>query len=140
MSKKSDSSNDSKLTTPHSTLQRRDLLKFGAIGIIGGVVGARLLGSTPAFADAALEMVKENDPQAQALGYRADAKKVDTKKWSKRAGAEGAKQFCYNCQFFQAGGKEPKSLKAAPCQILAMKGVPSGGWCNTWTQNPAVKG
>ena len=86
-----------------------------------------------------LEMVKESDPQAQALGYYADAKKVDLKKWPKRAGGEGAKQFCYNCQFYQATGDAKKS-KSAPCQILGMKGVTSLGWCNTWTQNPNVKG
>jgi hypothetical protein len=127
-------------TNGKTNQQRRDLLKFGAVGIIGSVIGARLLGSAPAFADAPLEMIKENDPQASALGYHTDAKKVDAKKWPKRAGADGAKQFCYNCQFFQAAGKDPKSLKAAPCQILSMKGVASKGWCNTWTQNPAVKG
>lgn len=129
-----------------SDQKRRDMLKLGAAGILGGILGAKILmNSSSALAQGGaaggkLEMVKESDPQAQALGYSADAKKVNTTKWTKRAGTEGAKQFCYNCQFFQAGGKDPKSLPSAPCQILSMKGVASKGWCNTWTQNPAVKG
>jgi len=120
---------------------RRSFLKVGGVGLLGALIGSRiLLSEKTAFAQAPKpEAVKETDPQAQALGYRIDAKKVDIKKWPKRAGADGAKQFCYNCQFFQASG-DPKTAKTAPCQILAGKLVEARGWCNTWTQNPKVQG
>lgn len=126
---------------------RRELLKLSAAGVLGTVIGAKILGSSvQALAEGAaagappMEMLKETDPQAQALGYFLDAKKVDTKKWTKRATPEGAKQFCYNCQFYQTSAKDPKATQSAPCQILGMKGVTANGWCNTWTQNPKVKG
>ena len=114
---------------------RRRLLQVGA-----------LFATLPLFAssfkalaaEGKIELVKETDPQAQSLGYHSDAKKVDTKKFPKRAGPAGAKQFCYNCQFFQAKG-DPKAAAQAPCQIFMGKEVPSHAWCNTWTQNAAVK-
>ncbi|MCB2003260.1 MAG: high-potential iron-sulfur protein, partial [Rhodoferax sp.] len=45
----------------------------------------------------AQEMVDEKNPQAAALGYVADAKRVDTKKYPKYA----AGQVCTNCSLFQ---------------------------------------
>jgi hypothetical protein len=74
--------------------------------------------------------VKESDPQAQSLGYKMDATKVDTKKWTKRAGPDGKTQFCHNCQFFQGKAGD----KFGPCQIFAGKEVAANGWCNTWTK------
>jgi hypothetical protein len=90
-------------------------------------------------AEGKVEYVKESDPQATSLGYHADAKKVDVKKFPKRAGPAGAKQFCYNCQFYKPTG-DAKTSKQGNCQILGNKMVPSHAWCNTWTQNPAVQG
>lgn len=120
---------------------RRDFLKIGGASVLGAIVASKIaLNSENAFAQAGkVEPVKESDPQAQALGYVTDAKKVDTKKYPKRAGAEGAKQFCYNCQFYQAKG-DAKASKEAPCTLFAGKTVSGQGWCNSWTQNPAVKG
>lgn len=86
------------------------------------------------------KMLSETDPQAVALGYKADAAKVDIKKWPKKAGTEGAKQFCYNCQFYQFTGNDPKSLASAPCTLFPKKEVAGKGWCNSWAQNPKVKG
>lgn len=48
-----------------------------------------------------LPALGESHPVATALGYRHDATKVDTAKFPKRAGAEGEKQFCYNCSLLQ---------------------------------------
>lgn len=73
--------------------------------------------------------VKEDDPVAASLGYKADASKVDTAKFPKRAGAEGAKQNCGNCQFYTA-----KSGGWGACQILRTGLVKEAGWCNTWAQ------
>lgn len=81
----------------------------------------------------------EADPMAVALGYHNDAKKVDVKKWSKRAGPEGAKQFCYNCQLYKSTSGDPKSSLNGSCQIFPGKTVMGKGWCNSWVQNPQVK-
>ena len=142
-----------------SNFTRRDLLKSGGLFLFVAMVFGRLFkpasvahaqgkAAAPAAkdapakgkgADTAADMVKESDPTAQALGYHVDAKKVDTKKWPKRAGAEGSKQFCYNCQFYQVKG-DAKASKSAPCTIFANKPVAGQGWCNSWVQNPNVKG
>ncbi len=72
----------------------------------------------------AQQMVDEKDPTAVALGYVADASKVDKAKFPKYA----AGQHCGNCQLFQ--GKE--SDGSAPCPIFAGKKVAETGWCNSW--------
>jgi hypothetical protein len=137
-------SNNSNDNGKNINANRRNFLKLTGAGILGAAVASRILmqgadALAQAGAAPSLGPVKATDPQAQALGYSPDAKKVDTKKWPKPVGAEGAKQFCYNCQFYQAKG-DPKASKSAPCQIFAGKEVLSKAWCNTWTQNPNVKG
>jgi hypothetical protein len=125
---------------------RREFLKKAALGVALGVA-SQALSRSDAYAQGGaaanpaggkLEMVKPTDPQAQALGYVEDAKKADVKKFPKRATPEGKKQFCHNCQFFQAAG-DPDKAKEAPCMIFGGKGVKGSGWCNSWTQNPKAK-
>lgn len=131
-------SDQSKKTNSHD---RRSFLKFTGVSAVAAALGAKLLTPLAARAQAggkAIEMVKPTDSMAQSLGYIEDAKKVDTKKWPKRAGKDGAKQFCYNCQFY-AEKKNPKASKAAGCTIFAGKGVTAQGWCNSWTQDPTIK-
>jgi len=125
---------------------RRSFLKITGAAC-AALAGAKLLQPNAAQAQAPkagapanLVMVSESEPLAKSLGYHADASKVDNKAWPKHAGAEGAKQFCYNCQFYQTKEADPKATKAAPCTIFANKGVAAKGWCNSWTQNPKVKG
>ena len=120
---------------------RRTFIKQFSLGTLLAVPAALTFGrifSAHAQAPkpgAKLEMIDPKNPQAVALGYHHDASKVDTKKWPKRAGAAGAKQFCNNCQFFMVDkGADPTKVAAAPCQILMSKGVQAKGWCNTWTQ------
>lgn len=82
-----------------------------------------------ALAQAEETVVSETEPMSQAMGYKKDASKVDVKKFPKRAGAEGKKQFCDNCQFYaKANGKQGK------CQIFTNRLVEAKGWCNTWTK------
>lgn len=118
---------------------RRRFLKTGGLGLATLLLADKVLAQKPA-APPKLEMVKEVDQQAVVLGYKEDASKVDVKKWPKRAGAEGAKQYCYNCQFYQSMSAKPASVAVAPCTLFANKGVKAKGWCNSWVQNPAVKG
>ena len=130
---------------------RRDFLRFSALALVAGSFGATLRGPNAraqgaankpsagagAGAGAGADLVKPTEPQAQALGYIEDAAKVDTKKWPKRAGKEGEKQYCWNCQFYQVKG-DAKTSASGPCQIFAGRGVKAKGWCNSWVLNPKV--
>ena len=74
----------------------------------------------------AQSLVDEKDGQAAALGYVADAKRVDTKKYPKFA----AGQNCTNCALYQ--GKPGD--KAAGCPLFAGKQVAGAGWCSAWAK------
>ena len=71
-------------------------------------------------------MVAETDPQAGALGYKADASKVDKAKFPKYA----AGQVCANCALFQ--GKA--DAVAGGCSLFAGKQVAGKGWCSAWAK------
>ncbi len=79
--------------------------------------------ATPASAQA---LVDERDPQAIALGYVADAKRVDVKKYPKFA----AGQICANCALYQGKATD----KAAGCPLFAGKQVAGVGWCTAWVK------
>ncbi|MCV2353532.1 high-potential iron-sulfur protein [Paucibacter sp. B2R-40] len=78
---------------------------------------------TSAFAQA---MVDEKDAQAAALGYVADAKRVDAKKFPKFA----AGQNCAGCALFQGKAAD----KAGGCPLFAGKQVAAAGWCSAWAK------
>ena len=88
-----------------------------------GAVGSALL-AVQGHAQAVA--LSESDPQAVALGYRADATKVDAAKYPQHV----AGQMCSGCNFFQ--GKP--SDATAPCQLFAGKLVASKGWCSGWAK------
>ena len=71
-------------------------------------------------------LVDEKDAQAAALGYVADAKRVDVKKFPKFA----AGQNCTNCMLYQ--GKVTD--KAGGCPLFAGKQVAGPGWCSAWVK------
>jgi len=71
-------------------------------------------------------LVDPKDPQAQALGYTADATKVDKAKYPKYAPG----QNCAGCALYQ--GKP--SDKSAPCPLYAGKAVLSNAWCSAWVK------
>jgi High potential iron-sulfur protein len=71
-------------------------------------------------------LIDEKDAQAVALGYVADAKRVDAKKYTKFA----AGQNCGNCALYQ--GKPTD--KAGGCPLFAGKQVASAGWCSAWAK------
>lgn len=97
------------------SLPRRVFLM--SLAASGGVIG------TAAFAQA---MVDEKDAQAAALGYVADAKRVDTKKYPKYA----AGQTCTNCSLYQGKAAD----KAGGCPLFAGKQVAGPGWCSAWVK------
>jgi hypothetical protein len=80
------------------------------------------------------QAAKEDEAVAASLGYKEDASKVDTAKFPKRAGPEGSKQFCHNCQFYTAEGDSGWGN----CQIIRSGLVKADGWCNTWAAKPGT--
>lgn len=87
------------------------------------------LGSTALLASqvhAAAPMLAETDPQAGALGYKADASKVDKAKFPKYA----AGQLCSNCALYQ--GKAADA--AGGCPLFAGKQVAGKGWCSAYAK------
>lgn len=71
-------------------------------------------------------LLDEHAPQVAALGYVADARRVDTKKHPKYAPG----QLCTNCAIYQ--GKPTD--KAAGCPLFAGKQVAGAGWCSAWAR------
>jgi formylmethanofuran:tetrahydromethanopterin formyltransferase len=74
----------------------------------------------------AADMVAETDPQAGALGYKADSSKVDAKKYPTHA----ATQNCGNCALFQGKAGD----KAGMCPLFAGKQVSASGWCSAYAK------
>ena len=119
---------------------RRDFLKISGLGLLSAAALSKItLSSVPAEAQntKGLPMVSESDAMAKTLGYHADATKVDTKKWSKRAGPDGKSQLCKTCILFN--GTKPTNDAQGPCSLFPGKQVAANGWCNSWAKNPAAK-
>jgi hypothetical protein len=73
-----------------------------------------------------LTLLDENDTQAVALGYVADASRVDK---AKHANFVAGSQ-CSNCALYQG---QPGDAHG-PCTIFGGKGVAATGWCTTWAR------
>lgn len=86
------------------------------------VAGAALIAARGVQAQAA--MVKEDDAQAKALGYVADAAKADKAKYKQYA----AGQLCSNCALYQ--GKPTDA--AGGCALFPGKQVAGKGWCSAY--------
>jgi hypothetical protein len=92
--------------------------------VIQTVVGASAL--TAALTAQAQAALAETDAQAVALGYKADASKVDKAKFPKYA----AGQICTNCALFQGKASDA----AGGCPLFAGKQVAGKGWCSAWAK------
>lgn len=88
--------------------------------------GSALAASSRVSAQAAAPVLSETDPQAVALGYKADNTKVDKAKYPQHA----ATQMCNGCNFYQ--GKPTDAT--APCQLFAGKQVAGKGWCSAFAK------
>ena len=69
-------------------------------------------------------MVDEKDAQASALGYVADTKKADAKKYPKHTND----QKCSNCQFWQGSASDAW----AGCALFGRKQIAASGWCTAY--------
>ena len=85
-------------------------------------LGSTILLANKSFAQA--PMLAETEPQADALGYKADTSKVDQKKYPKHVPA----QACKNCALYQ--GKPTDA--AGGCVLFAGKQVAGNGWCSAY--------
>ena len=104
-------------------IARRELLR-GTLT----VTAALPLASLPIVLHADGHRVSEDDASAKALGYKHDATTVDTAKYPRRAGTDGANQFCDNCKLYSAGSENGWGA----CSIFPGKEVNAKGWCNAW--------
>ena len=100
---------------------RRDFLKMGSLV----VVSAAIAGSVDNAAAQGAK-VDEKDAQAQSLGYKHDATKVDKAKFPKYV----AGQTCANCTLYQG---KPTDAWAA-CPIFGNKQVAGKGWCSSYVK------
>ena len=87
-------------------------------------LGTSALLASQAFAADA--MVADTDPQAAALGYKADGTKTDKVKFPKYA----ADQKCAGCALFQGKAGD----KAGACPLFAGKQVSANGWCSAYAK------
>ena len=71
-------------------------------------------------------MVAETEPQAAALGYKANATSVDKAKYPKYA----AGQACSNCALYQ--GKADSA--SGGCALFAGERVAGEGWCSAYAE------
>jgi len=115
-----------------SPTSRRKFLKLFAF-VAASPLAAKLF--KPNEALAADQVVALDNPTAVALGYNHNAELVDIKKWSKRAGDEGKKQFCSNCNFLKGEAKKVDGQEGewVGCQLFPGNLVNNKGWCNSWT-------
>ena len=100
---------------------RRRFIKLTAIGLAAAPFANALLSGTAGAAD----LISESDPQAAALGYKADATKAE-----KRTDATA---LCSNCNFYTGKAGEA----SGPCALFQGKLVAANGWCTAWAKKPA---
>lgn len=73
--------------------------------------------------------VPETDAVASALGYKADASKVDFARYPQRKKPESKNQFCKNCALFT-----PANKSWGKCQMITSGLVNANGWCGSWSK------
>jgi hypothetical protein len=100
---------------------RRSFLKASSLAL----VSAAIAGSVGKAAAQGAK-VDEKDAQAQSLGYKHDATKVDKAKFAKYQ----AGQTCANCTLYQ--GKPTDAWGG--CAIFPGKQVAAKGWCSAYVK------
>lgn len=102
------------------------MLQVAAAGVAMGAAAqavaaaAKAAPAAKAPAAAAANMVKDTDPNAIALQYYSDAKKVDVKKSPKYKKGDD----CLNCALYKGDAKQ------GDCPLFAGKKVAAGAWCS----------
>ncbi|MGZ8907973.1 MAG: high-potential iron-sulfur protein [Methylobacter sp.] len=119
---------------------RRSFMTLSAIGLIVVPLGSFLVSQNAEARGSSgvngtskeIAKLPENDEQAMALGYRADAKLVDITKFKR-----GEDQYCHNCQLYSGS----LNKEWGPCAIFSYRIDPilhknyvvsAKGWCKSW--------
>lgn len=101
-------------------MNRRQTFLLLPIAMAGGALPGLSMGQS--------SELKESDPEAVALDYVSDARRVDAKRQPKfRPG-----QTCANCGLFVPQAGSP----LGGCQLFYGKDVAAIGWCNAWEAKP----
>jgi hypothetical protein len=96
--------------------RRRRVIRLIATGAVVVPFGS----TVPTGTAVTLEMVKESDPAAVALKYKADATKAPERK--------DPAALCENCNYYSG---KPGSDNGA-CSALGDRLVAAKGWCESW--------
>ncbi len=88
-------------------------------------------GGTGAPSTPLVKIDPATNPTAKALGYNMMASKVDTAQYPKKAGPDGASQYCENCSFFNASADHSGW---GNCTLISGGLVTAKGWCNSWAK------
>jgi hypothetical protein len=91
--------------------------------VAAGASSAAMLGTS---VHAQPAMVAETDAQAQGVGYKADAAKVDKAKFPKYA----AGQACSSCVLYQGKASDA----SGGCALFPGKAVSAKGWCSAYNK------
>lgn len=121
------------------SISRRSFLKYTAGALAAIPLASKVLAMGDAFAAGTeLPLAKDTDEPAKSLKYCPNADKP-SKNCAARKAKEKKDQYCYNCQLYQNPVGEKKAGKGK-CMIMPKNRVEGAGWCQSWVQNPAVKG
>jgi hypothetical protein len=95
--------------------KRRRFIKLTATGLVAAPFANALLGGNAAAAD----LIKESDPAAVKLKYKADATKAPER--------TDPTEFCDNCLAYAR-----KDSASGTCSALEDRLVAAKGWCTSW--------
>ena len=118
-------------------VSRRDFLKVITAAVVAAPVCSTIIKPKRVYAlDVPKVAVDPESAKAKQFGYHEDASKVDVTKYPKRAGAEGEKQLCSNCQLLTQSGLKAEGKEEAYgfCTLFTEGLVAEKGWCNMWVQ------
>ena len=104
------------MAKPPAHPRRRRFIKLTATGLVIAPFASALLSENAE----AVDVVKESDPAAVKLNYKADATKARERK--------DPTAFCDNCALYT--GKADSAN--GPCAALDGKLVAAKGWCTAW--------
>ena len=102
---------------PRRTVLKGALTSLAAIPVVAFVGRAQAAGTK----------LDPADPQAKALGYVADASKIDASNTLYKAGSH-----CSTCVQWKGAASDAE----AACGIFVGKVVPAGGWCKVYAKKP----
>ena len=103
--------------------QPRRVFIIQSAAVCGALASTHVLAQTTM---ASVDMVKDSDAPATAVGYVSDATKADKTKYATYA----AGQRCGTCILFEGKGMD----KAGGCPLFPSKQVAAAGWCSSWAK------